>query len=132
MFYSKFLLTRAGGHLLCLRKHILNQSVFKAILISNSVSLTCASFTFSTVKLNQTRKRGLQVSGLMNRSYSNSVMWSTRPRLPTKNIWKRIHINDADKLIAGKLSRNYTKRSLKIYFCWLKYLNIISFLTVQY
>lgn len=47
-----------------------------------TISLTCDSFTFSTVKLNQTRKRGLQVSGLMNKSYSNSETWSTRPRLP--------------------------------------------------
>lgn len=51
------------------------------VKISN-ISLTCDSFTFSTVKLNQTRKRGLQVSGLMNKSYSNSETWSTRPRLP--------------------------------------------------
>lgn len=48
----------------------------------STISLTCDSFTFSTVKLNQTRKRGLQVSGLMNKSYSNSETWSTRPRLP--------------------------------------------------
>lgn len=46
------------------------------------ISLTCDSFTFSTVKLNQTRKRGLQVSGLTNKSYSNSETWATRPRLP--------------------------------------------------
>lgn len=41
--------------------------------------------TLSTVKLNQNLNLGLQVSGLMKRSYSNSEMSSTRPRLPVSN-----------------------------------------------
>ena len=39
-------------------------------------------WTFSTLKLNQNRMRGLPVSGLMNKSYSFSVIKSTRPKLP--------------------------------------------------
>ena len=35
---------------------------------------TWSCFTFSTVKLNHTRKRGLHVSGRIKRSYSYSVM----------------------------------------------------------
>lgn len=44
-----------------------------------------SAFTLSTVKLNHIRSRGLQVSGLMNRSYSNSEIRSTLPKLPVSN-----------------------------------------------
>ena len=47
---------------------------------------------FSTVKWNQSRARGLAVSGRINRSYSWLVMKSTRPRFivscpPSKQMW---------------------------------------------
>ena len=41
-----------------------------------------SSWTLSTVKWNQNLTLGLQVSGRMKRSYSFSVMKSTRPRFP--------------------------------------------------
>lgn len=44
-----------------------------------------SAFTLSTVKLNHRRSRGLQISGLMNRSYSNSEIRSTLPKLPVSN-----------------------------------------------
>lgn len=46
----------------------------------------------STVKKNHSRTFGLQVSGLMNRSYSNSDTRSTRPRLPATDRTLHIYI----------------------------------------
>lgn len=46
---------------------------------------TWSCFTLSTVKLNQNRNRGLQVSGRKNKSYSNSPTKSARPRFPVSN-----------------------------------------------
>lgn len=53
--------------------------------ISVKMPFTWSCLTLSTVKLNQNRYRGLQVSGLKNRSYSNSPTKSARPRFPVSN-----------------------------------------------
>lgn len=45
-----------------------------------------SAFTLSTVKLNHRRNLGPQVSGLMKRSYSNSEIKSTLPRLPVSKV----------------------------------------------
>lgn len=52
---------------------------------------TWLTYAFSIVKLNQKRCRGFETSGRTNRSYSNSLMRSTRPKLPVEIIWKEIH-----------------------------------------
>lgn len=45
-----------------------------------------SALTLSTVKLNHRRSFGAQVSGLIKRSYSNSEIRSTLPRLPVSNV----------------------------------------------
>lgn len=70
------------NHIFFKRKKVLEISTKNILTVHNKIFFNWNTCTLSTVKWNQNLTLGLHVSGLMKRSYSFSVIKSTRPRFP--------------------------------------------------